>query len=249
MEEKRDFGFYKQQLLDYHKRVSAADELVQNFNRPDDQQELREIIKNLHDNLSKEPTPSESYTLYFAYAEVAPEYMSEKDKKVWWKHAKAFIDSCPKDHNLCNHIYSVLKRLPQMGASSGQKFNCALRAMSLLPKDYPYYNDCRKQTERIAKTDYEHLLTQARNERNYRKQIKAYDRALARITNLAAGDRYRTFYACMQELAPIYEQTDWGRVELPHKRRVVSNRIFKSLPRDMQMIIRNRKSQKDWLNK
>ena len=229
MEEKRDFDFYKRQLRDYHNRVSSADELVQNFNRPDDQAELREIIKNLHDNLSENPSPAENYALYFAYADIAPEYMGERDRKNLWKYAKAFIDTCPKEHNLSNHIYRVIKHIPQMEASSGQKFNC--------------------QVEKIAKTDYEHLLTKARNERNYRKQIKAYDRALARITNLAAGDRYRTFYDCMQELAPVYEQTDWGRVELPHKRRVVSNRIFKSLPRDMQMIIRNRKSQRDWWNK
>lgn len=249
MEENRDFNFYKRQLRDYHSRVSSADELVQNFNRPDDQAELREIIKNLHDNLSENPSPAENYAMYFAYADIAPEYMGERDRKNLWKYAKAFIDTCPKEHNLSNHIYRVIKHIPQMEASSGQKFNCALSGLNLLPKDYPYYHDCRKQVEKIAKTDYEHLLTKARNERNYRKQIKAYDRALARITNLAAGDRYRTFYDCMQELAPIYEQTDWGKVELPHKRRVVSNRIFKSLPRDMQMIIRNRKSQRDWWNK
>ncbi len=249
MEQTNNFTFYKQQLVEYHKRIMKGDELTRGFNLIVDQQELRGILNNLNKTFPKEPTVADHYTMYFAYADVHPEHLTEDDKKQWWKHSKKFIDTCPKEHNLSHHIYSVIRNLPKMGASSGQKFNCALSALNLLPKNFPYYQDCRKQVEKIARTDYEVLFEKAKKETNYQKQIKAFDRALARITDIPAGDRYRTFYECMRTMWPIYEKTDWGKIEFPHKKALVSNRIFKSLPQELKTIIRNRKSAKDWLSK
>ena len=249
METVKDFIFYKQQLIAYHQRMKNSDDLLRSFNLATDQQELRKIIENLNKTFPKQPKPVDSYVMCFAYANVHSDYVKDDDKKEWWKHSKTFIDSCPKDERFFDYIYCVLSRLPEMEATSGQKFNYALRAVNLLEKKYPHYQECCKQVEKIARMDYEVLLEKAKNETDYQKQIRLFDRALARITDIPASDRYRVFNDCMGVMEPVYNKTQWGRLEFPRKRRLASNHIFKSLPSNVQTIIRNRKNAKDWLYK
>lgn len=243
------FQELKAQLIEYHRRIQSADELAAGFNWLSDQEELRQLIDGLNKNMPKAPALGDEYTMYFAYALTAPEERSKKDLSVWLKHSKNFINQCPERHNLSNHIRSVIQHLPEMGGTTGETFNYGLRALKLLPKSYPMYRDCVKAVEKMARSDFRVLLDKAIKEPDYHKQLKAFDRALARLVNIPAGERYKGLDECVRAMIPVYNRTEWGRLELPRKRQLASGRIFRSLPMEAQMAIRNRRRHQDWLNK
>lgn len=241
------FSDLKKQLIDYHQRVQSADQLSVAFNRLTDQQELREITDGLKKNFPKgNSTLGDEYTMHYAYAMMDPAQRSEQDKADWRKHAKNFINRCEAPHNLSDHLRGVLVRLPEMGGSSAEAFNYGLRILNLLPKDYGRYQECVTAVQKMAQTDFYTLLSKAKAEPDYHKQLRAFDRALARLTDIPVGERYRKLDECIRAMAPVYNQNEWGRLELPRKRRLASNRIFKSLPYNVQNIIRTRKNLNDW---
>lgn len=241
-----DFQRLKGELTEFCRQVREKDELAAGFDRLVDAQRLREIVDALRENFPKDATPGDEYTMHFAYAQMSPDARTEKDMADWRKHIKKFINVCPAEPKLAGHVAHAVKHLPEACATTGEAFNYGLRALRLLPKKTPIFESCEKEVQKMALSDFHTLLDKANGETNYQKQIKAYDRALARLTDIPPGSRYKYMYECLHAMAPVYERTDWGKVEFPHKRRLVSNRIFKSLPPEMQTIIRNRKNERDW---
>lgn len=244
-----DFQQLKAELTDFWRRHKEKDELAAGFDRLVDQTELRRLTDELEKNFPKEATPGDEYTMYFAYAAMQPEQRTAEDKARWLKHSKKFINGCPPRHNLANHLRSVILHLPEMGGKTGETFTYGQKALSLLPKGYPRHAECCRAVERMARTDFRFLLGKATNEPDYQKQLRTFDRALARLTDIPPGERYNGLNECIRAMYPVYDKTEWGRLELPRKRRLASNRIFKSLPWELQSIIRSRKQAKDWLNR
>lgn len=243
------FQDLKVKLIEHYRRVQSADELTAGFNLLVDGEELRQLIGGLKKTFPKEPALGDEYTMYFAYAMMQADQRTTEDLLDWRRHTKKFINNCPQNHNLANHLRSVIHHLPEMGGTTGETYNYGLRALNLLPKTYPQYRECVKAVEKMARSDFRFLLDKAKNEPDYQKQLKAYDRALARLTDIPSGERYKGLDECMQAMFPVYNRTEWGRLELPHKRRLASKRIFKSLPHEAQTAIRNRKHYNDWLSR
>ncbi len=243
------FQDYKLKLIEHYQRVQSADELTAGFNRLVDGEELRQLTACLKKTFPKKPTLGDEYTMYFAYAISQKEFLTADNLLDWRKHTKKFINNCPPNHRLENHLWSVIRHLPEMGGTPSETFNYGQRALNLLPKTYPQYRECVKAVEKMARNDFRFLLEKAKSEPDYQKQLKAFDRALARLTNIPSGERYKGLDECMQAMAPVYGRCEWGRLELPRKRRLASNRIFKSLPYEAKMAIRTRKQYNDWLSK
>ena len=243
------FQELKKKLTEFYCRTRGREELEAAFNQLDTDCEMRGIGESMKESFPKEPTLGDEYSMYFAYAVMRPEVRTDKDRNQWLQHTKKFINRCPPDPQLAGHLCSVIMRLPEMGGSSGETFNYGLRALKLLPKNFARHADCTKAVEKMARTDFRSLLEKACSQPDYQKQLRAFDRALARLSDIPSGERYRGLDECIRAMVPVYHQTEWGRQELPRKRRLASNRIFKSLPHNVQQIIRNRKNQNDWLSK
>ncbi len=245
----RDFQRLKAELTDFWQRQKEKDELATSFDRLVDQAELRQLTDKLEKNFPKEATLGDKYTMYFAYAIMPPEQRTAEDKVRWLKHSKKFINGCPPQHNLANHLRNVILHLPEMNGKTGETFTYGKKALKLLPKNYQRYEECYLAVAKMARTDFHFLLNKARNEPDYQKQIRTLDQALARLTDIPPGERYNGLNECIRAMYPVYNKTEWGRLELPRKRRLASNRIFKSLPWELQSVIRNRKQARDWLNR
>lgn len=159
------FQDLKVKLIEHYRRVQSADELTAGFNRLVDGEELRQLIGGLKKTFPKEPALGDEYTMYFAYAMMQADQRTAEDLLDWRRHTKKFINNCPQNHNLANHLRSVIHHLPEMGGTTGETYNYGLRALNLLPKTYPQYRECVKAVEKMARSDFRFLLDKAKTNR------------------------------------------------------------------------------------
>lgn len=244
-----NFQDLKKKFIEFHSRVKNQDEFSAAFNKLSNNKELREIIASMQENFPKEPSLGDKYTMVFTYAQLLPENRSKEDCGQWWKHTKDFINSCPRDAQYAGHLQFTLNHIPEIQTKPSEAHIYALRVINLLPKKFAGYEDCVKTTEKIGRTYYKDLLNQACAEKDYQKQIKAFDKVLAILPRVPAGERYKRLDECIQAMTPVYQHSEWGRLELPRKRKLAAKRIFKSMPLVAKNIISQNNNRNNWLSK
>ncbi len=240
------FENLKNELRVFLRQQQNKDPLVASMDKLIDQHQLRRIINELKKNFLKEPTFIDEYMMHCAYKAVDPQLRSQKDLDNWFNHVQKFVKKCPSNLDQEKRLIDVVSYLPEISKNTDKILKCAKEALKIMPIEAAEYPNCKTLVQKIALKDFYNQFSQAQKFDEPQKKVNAYKKALNRTLDVLPSMRYKCFYDCIRAMEPLYNQTESGQYELWNLKKTYSNRIFKSLPWDMQQNIRNRRNNAEW---
>ena len=247
----KTFAEYKQEMRDFWIQYAKERQGTQDKNSiSTNQRDIRTIAEGLYDTFPQQPILGDRLAVCYAYGYLSSLPMPEDDYKKWRKHIKAFVNESPlnKTENDGNLAF-MLQCLAVSHGSASENYSYAekvLRKMTLRSRNNAQVVSL---VGKLARPYYEEMVARADKKENfstYMQQIKAYDKAFSVLLKLPHGSRYREAVLLMEKMKPVYQESEWGRLEWGRKSSSIRNRVFKSLPEEAKQAIRARRAQENW---
>ena len=210
----------------------------------------------------KNPETSDRIAMCYAYYHRSMLMMEEPYYKDWREQAKKYINDLPAGKHDGNLYFSilVLEQTTKYG-SPANNLSYAETAFKKMTKEGQKSPKTTDIMGRVARECYDAQIQEIdennspKNNDEYRKQIRRFDRAVDTLVKIPEGSRYREMDKLLPKMQKLYYMSEGGKVEFDgsrHERGKASkirSRVYKSMSSNTQLHIRNQRHYNDWICK